>query len=503
METTTLISIDHNFTAFAKVMNKSATEPQDDSVVIDNLPLFLTKTLALTVIVFATVGGNVLVLLAVFLNTHLRSTTNYFIANLALADLLLGSTVLPFSATVELTKKWLFGDAICNIWVTSDVLYCTASINSLCVISVDRYIGVTKPLGYSSIMTKRKAKLCCLGVWLVSGLISVTQILGFREAEASHPYECPITETDQYVMFSVLGSFYIPTVIILFVYWKIYIEASKQTKFLRTGIKVAKGTSEDGCRDGVTLRIHTGGNSKHNRKFSTDERFGSTDKISGCRMSAPGIYGKLAKFKRQKKAAKTLGIVVGVYILCWLPFFALLPIRSLCSSCEIPHPLFDFAFWLGYCNSCLNPIIYAFSSRDFKKAFKRLLKFECNCGNTRSRSSYAFDECRSRRNCQSSQMNTLELSEKLQQNNEINKNKFVENINSEREDDENYISVRRCDNDFDCKIESDPSSSVMCSVANNSHENLDEKEAHRDSADMKDLKILSDCECQEKIVSSI
>ncbi|KAL5022599.1 hypothetical protein ScPMuIL_001754, partial [Solemya velum] len=79
-------------------------------------------------------------------------------------------------------------------------------------------------------------------------------------------------------------------------------------------------------------------------------------------------------FKREKKAAKTLGIVVGVFILCWFPFFFCLPLGALCRGCHIPENLFKVIFWLGYCNSLMNPIIYACSSKEFKRAFRRILQ---------------------------------------------------------------------------------------------------------------------------------
>ncbi|KAK0047770.1 alpha-1A adrenergic receptor, partial [Biomphalaria pfeifferi] len=94
-------------------------------------------TLTLAIIVLLTITGNVLVIASVVLNGNLRTTTNYFIANLAMADLLLGTTVLPFSATLEVLQYWVFGQFFCDVWAAIDVLCCTASILSLCVISID------------------------------------------------------------------------------------------------------------------------------------------------------------------------------------------------------------------------------------------------------------------------------------------------------------------------------------------------------------------------------
>ena len=130
----------YNGTAFlvsADSANEATTEPLSASV---HRPLVATIliALALALIVILTITGNVLVIASVALHSNLRTTTNYFIANLAIADLLLGTTVLPFSATWEVLQYWVFGQIFCDIWAAIDVLCCTASILSLCVISIDR-----------------------------------------------------------------------------------------------------------------------------------------------------------------------------------------------------------------------------------------------------------------------------------------------------------------------------------------------------------------------------
>ncbi|XP_070390943.1 alpha-1A adrenergic receptor-like isoform X3 [Dermacentor albipictus] len=267
-------------------------------------PVALLKGCLLLAIILLAISGNLMVLLAVFLNANLRTATNCLIVNLALADLLLGASVLPFSAALEIfDKQWYFGQIFCHVWAATDVLCCTASINSLCVISVDRYIGVTRPLTYSSVVTHRRALFACVLVWLLSAVISVGPLLGWREPPPADPFVCEVTKQTGYVVFSVSFSFYIPTLIILVLYYRIYKAATRQTKFLRRGVKTIKG--EPGQ---LTLRVHTpsvAGEDAH---------------------SSSAAGGRLAKFKRQKKAAKTLGIVVGVFIVCWFPFFFMLPL---------------------------------------------------------------------------------------------------------------------------------------------------------------------------------
>ena len=90
--------------------------------------------------------------------------------------------------------------------------------------------------------------------------------------------------------------------------------------------------------------------------------------------SASNLQSKsyLSRLSRERKAAKTIGIIVGCFIACWTPFFTVYLLGAFCYDCT--HSMvFTVFFWLGYGNSALNPFIYALYSRDFRQAFHRLL----------------------------------------------------------------------------------------------------------------------------------
>lgn len=76
---------------------------------------------------------------------------------------------------------------------------------------------------------------------------------------------------------------------------------------------------------------------------------------------------------RERRAARTLGIIMGVFVVCWLPFFVLYLIIPFCSSCCLSNKFINFITWLGYVNSALNPLIYTIFNMDFRRAFKKLL----------------------------------------------------------------------------------------------------------------------------------
>lgn len=76
---------------------------------------------------------------------------------------------------------------------------------------------------------------------------------------------------------------------------------------------------------------------------------------------------------KEKKAAKTLAVIMGVFVLCWLPFFLMYIIMPFCNSCYIHPKVQDAITWLGYINSAINPVIYTIFNLDFRRAFERYL----------------------------------------------------------------------------------------------------------------------------------
>nr|XP_005897584.1 PREDICTED: alpha-1B adrenergic receptor [Bos mutus] len=355
----------HNTSApahWGELKNANFTGPNQTSTNSTLPQLDITRAISVGLVLGAfilfAIVGNILVILSVACNRHLRTPTNYFIVNLAIADLLLSFTVLPFSAALEVLGYWVLGRIFCDIWAAVDVLCCTASILSLCAISIDRYIGVRYSLQYPSLVTRRKAILALLGVWVLSTVISIGPLLGWKEPAPNDDRECGVTEEPFYALFSSLGSFYIPLAVILVMYCRVYIVAKRTTKNLEAGVMKEMSNSKE-----LTLRIHS-------KNFHEDTLSSTKAKGHNPRSS---IAVKLFKFSREKKAAKTLGIVVGMFILCWLPFFIALPLGSLFSTLKAPDAVFKVVFWLGYFNSCLNPIIYPCSSKEFKRAFVRIL----------------------------------------------------------------------------------------------------------------------------------
>ena len=401
----------------------------------------------LTLFSFVVIIGNTMVIVAVFREAHLRSVTNYFIVSLAIADVMVGGIVMPFSISHEMTNYvWLFGEHWCDIWHSLDVLASTASILNLCVISLDRYWAITDPINYTTKMSNFKVSLLICLVWLCSASISFPAIAWWKTVipRGLPPHRCPFTEDSGYLIISSIISFYIPALIMMVVYAKIYRAAVVQYHGIKAGYKITRyGICGDNGKL-TTLRIHRGERkydkkyfqSKHPRKHqcninleqkenaknggkcgefdnrevksfevpseqSTSDSDGESisaihqhncvrksaaktfetlenshsDKHVKKRLPHFAISKRLTKLAREQKAAKTLGIVVGVFIICWLPFFVTNVLVGICSHQCIRNQdiLFPVVTWLGYINSGMNPIIYALSMRDFRRAFIKMV----------------------------------------------------------------------------------------------------------------------------------
>ncbi|KAL3067069.1 hypothetical protein OYC64_016924 [Pagothenia borchgrevinki] len=350
---------------FAETFNGSLVDQNDSITPCANFTMdskVVGVGVFLAVFISVAIVGNILVILSVVCNKHLQTVTNFFIVNLAIADLLLSIIVLPFSASLEVLGCWVFGRVFCNIWAAVDVLCCTASILSLCVISIDRYIGVKHCLKYPTIMTEKKAVAILVLVWVSSTVISVGPLLGWKEPPPVDERICKITEEPGYALFSSLFSFYLPLMVILIMYFRVYVVARRTTKSLEAGVKRERNKSIE-----VVLRIHC-------RSVLEDAR-PSSSKNHPFRSS---LSVRLMKFSREKKAAKTLAIVVGMFILCWMPFFFFLSMGAFFSALKPSETLFKVIFWLGYFNSCINPMIYPCSSKEFQRAFTRILRCQCH-----------------------------------------------------------------------------------------------------------------------------
>uniref|UniRef100_A0A1I8MDT5 G-protein coupled receptors family 1 profile domain-containing protein n=1 Tax=Musca domestica TaxID=7370 RepID=A0A1I8MDT5_MUSDO len=374
-------------------------------------------SIILLFVILGTIVGNVLVCIAVCMVRKLRRPCNYLLVSLALSDLCVAVLVMPMALLYEILEKWSFGPVLCDIWVSFDVLCCTASILNLCAISVDRYLAITKPLEYGVKRTPRRMMLCVALVWLAAACISLPPLLilgNEHEDEHGNPM-CSVCQNFAYQIYATLGSFYIPLAVMLFVYYQIFRAARRivlEEKRAQTHLQHAlNGTGSPPGHTDLEAHGHQQQH-RHSSYGNTSLNYSTCGGLSASHHSGHGGHGggggsgssgllgsphqKKLRFQlaKEKKASTTLGIIMSAFTICWLPFFILALIRPFVESetTHVPQSLSSLFLWLGYANSLLNPIIYATLNRDFRKPFQEILYFRCSSLNTMMRENYYQDQ---------------------------------------------------------------------------------------------------------------
>lgn len=167
--------------------------------------------------------------------------SNCLIGNLAVSDLLLAVTVLPISVTNDLLGYWVFGRTMCTVWLSIDVLYCTASIWGLCTIAFDRYTATVYPMWYHDKRSTRKALAYMLFVWVFSIVISLAPFIGWQDMISGffiydpsiNRHMCILFSSQSYVIYSAMGSFILPSCFMTFLYVQIFAVLHKQSYNLK------------------------------------------------------------------------------------------------------------------------------------------------------------------------------------------------------------------------------------------------------------------------------
>ncbi|XP_035691705.1 probable G-protein coupled receptor No18 [Branchiostoma floridae] len=437
----------------------------------------LGETIAISVTIIAiivmTILGNLLVCTAVFMERSLRRVQNWFIASLAVSDLSVGLVIMPPALVKELMGYWYFGRVMCEVFLALDVFACTASILNLCMISVDRYWSVTQAVQYFKNTNSKRAGCMIAAAWVLSAVISLPPLVGWKTKSPSGDEEypqCEYSDSPGYVLYSTMGSFYIPLAVVVFMNVRIFSLALKRVKkhpssrpvatrhkpeavsvniapialksiLKKSNAKPKKDTpkmtespigvdsnkpcikvtsdqedqqcaSEEqangnvGCENGLV--VPDGGSAtRRTRRVKVGPVFveeitcheaGScpprvesdigtgvpsefdptsvgldTADGPGDFTSRPDQIRRKLRQSRERRLTVVIGIVMGVFVICWVPFFVSYVVVTVCSTCSLDPVPFSVFVWLGYCNSALNPAIYTVFNRDFRKAFRKVI----------------------------------------------------------------------------------------------------------------------------------
>lgn len=402
-------------------------------------PLEGVVTAVTALITMGCIIGNSLVILSVLQVHKLKTASNYLIVSLAVSDWLVGLVVMPLAIVYEVLGAWSLSYTACVIWVTSDVTLSTASILNLMMISIDRYCIITRPFKYSPTRTRGRMAIYISIAWITSLAISTTPLfIGWLPEQGENKDRCQVNQNLSYQMYATIGAFYLPLLVMIGMYGSIYyisnrlLQAEAKINPTPIGAEVEPENSSDASSeklplnerrketittipdnttvvngsidipidhslavkqmvmDDISLASNSptqarrkthhnhlqipGENNQHHHRHGS----GPLKRLSVATLASVRKFLTRHSHKGNSHAIKTLGVIMGLFIACWLPFFVLAFVAPICGDkCNIPQWVWGLLTWLGYTNSCFNPVIYAMFNREFRTPFREILCCRC------------------------------------------------------------------------------------------------------------------------------
>nr|XP_043908812.1 trace amine-associated receptor 13c-like [Solea senegalensis] len=280
----------------------------------------------LSCIIVLTVILNLLVIISISHFRQLHTTTNLLLLSLAAADFLVGFVEMPCILHHN-QGCWLLGDAMCGLYYFLGFLVVSVSVGSMVLISVDRYIAICDPMFYTTRVTLTRVKLCICLCWVFSIVHSSWILREFlKQPDMYNPCygDCVVAVNVAEGVIDLVVTFLGPILIIVILYLRVFVVAVSQARAMRSHITV------------VTMA------------------------------RSQNVKAK----KSEIKAARTLGIVVVVFLLCSCPYYCFVVAAE---TNLVGESTSGIELWFLLCNSSLNPVIYAFFYVWFRKTIKHII----------------------------------------------------------------------------------------------------------------------------------
>ncbi|XP_026151786.1 trace amine-associated receptor 13c-like [Mastacembelus armatus] len=294
-------------------------------------PIFTWSDVVLLHIVLSsvsvlTVALNLLIIISISHFRQLHTNTNILLLSLAVSDFLVGLVLMP-GEILRKTGCWFLGDLVCSLVKYVSAIITSTSVGNIVLISVDRYVAICDPLHYPTRVTERRVKFCVCLCWLISvfyNMLLLKDDLTEPGRYNSCYGQCVFVISYIAGIVDVVVTFIAPVTVIIVLYMRVFVVAVSQARAMRSHITA------------VTLQ----------RSVTTT--------------------------KSELKAARTLGVLVAMFLMCFCPFYCVtLAGDNLLNASAASYVIYLFDF-----NSCVNPLIYALFYPWFRKTVKLIVTIQ-------------------------------------------------------------------------------------------------------------------------------
>ncbi|KAM4557859.1 trace amine-associated receptor 13c-like [Odontesthes bonariensis] len=303
-------------TESSMVMARTSRHPRSVSIII---------SITLSCISVLTVTLNLLVIISISHFKQLHTPTNLLLLSLAFSDFFVGFLIVFQIFLID--GCWYLSDLMCVVYYIVDSVVTCTSIETMMLISLDRYVAICYPLHYPAKVTLKRVQICVSVSWSFSflfafGLLNNVEISS-RENDCSA--ECVVVLDSFVGILDILLFFIIPITTLVVLYLRVFVVAVSQARAMRSHL--------------AAVTLHSS--------------------------------GRVNVKKSELKAARTLGVVVAVFLTCLLPYYC-----SSLNETQISTASAAFFMCLFYFNSCFNPLIYALFYPWFRKSVKLILTLQ-------------------------------------------------------------------------------------------------------------------------------
>ncbi|KAK7153825.1 hypothetical protein R3I94_007242 [Phoxinus phoxinus] len=354
------------------------------------------RILLYSLIFLLSVFGNLLIIVVLVANKRMRTVTNSFLLSLAISDLMMAVFCMPFTLIPNLLEDFIFGAAMCKIVAYLMGISVCISTFSLVAIAIERYSAICNPLKSRAWQTRSHAYKVIASTWVLSFLIMIPYPIFSTLIKLTKPnnitahmcrHDWPKVEVEQaWCILLLFVLFFIPGVVMIIAYGLISRELYRGIQF-----ELEQKKGQCGMKNGISATVLCPSDDGDGCYIQVSKRPNSMEMSAltptgSAKVDRPRSNTSEAKLMAKKRVIRMLIVIVAMFFICWMPLYSV----NTWKAFDLPSahralsgaPI-SFIHLLSYTSACVNPIIYCFMNKRFRKAL--LTTFSCCCWPCRRR----------------------------------------------------------------------------------------------------------------------